>query len=146
MLESLAAQPNELERADFAIPILDRSAGGRLRDAAMSPLLLQALHRTGSSRRLSRSVSVLALGLAVFCFSNCTDSGAFGLKTSLPDGRAQEQRTITLANYYEFNPSHTSPRYHLPAGRYVATYEDANGTYFPAPGGKDSREKDRWHF
>lgn len=75
--------------------------------------------------------TVSAFGILVL--ASCADTGAIGLRTGIPHTPAQQKRTITLTNYFEFNPSHVSPRYHLPAGQYVATYEDANAIYFPAP-------------
>ena len=82
--------------------------------------------------------SVFPAGAAVFALTlwfltGCADTAPIGLKISIPHTPAQQRRVITLANYFEFNPSHVSPRYHLPAGRYVATYEDANDINFPAP-------------
>ena len=47
--------------------------------------------------------------------------------------RTTERRTITLTDSFEFCPAHVTPRYRFPAGRYVATYEDQDGIYFPAP-------------
>lgn len=86
------------------------------------------------SCRQARIGLVAALGIGILAGTGCADSGPVGLKWAVPRTPAQQQRRIVLMNYFEFNPSHTSPRYHLPAGRYVAGYEDNNAIYFPAPG------------
>ena len=78
-------------------------------------------------------VQLLAALGCVVLFAGCAGDVPISLQATIPHTRAVEQRAITLTTFFEFNPSHVSPRYHLPAGRYMAAYEDQSGVYFSAP-------------
>jgi hypothetical protein len=81
-------------------------------------------------RFLLSATAVALLLVGAGCYTNFTGTG---LQARLPTTPAAEQRSVTLNTFFAFNPSHFSPRYRLPAGRYQAAFEDEHFIYFPAP-------------
>jgi hypothetical protein len=86
----------------------------------------------GTNRKSGAQLALLLASISI-CASCSTNSSIIGFRAKLPKTPAAEQRTIILKTYFEFNPSHVSPRYRLPAGEYRATAEDEHGIYFAAP-------------